>query len=207
MKYLKMLGLAAVAAMAVMAFVGASSASATVICKTEVTEGCAASGWAYPLGTEGTASLKAGTTAVLETLGGSVLITCTESTVKSTLVKSGATTTVESGVSTLTFAKCTNPVVVLKPGSAELHWIAGTDNGTLTTKGTEVTVNVAPFGSCIYGTGPSLDAGVTEGGNPGKMKLSVVVPKVGGSFACPAEARVTAEYTATSPTNAWVAGS
>lgn len=135
-----------------------------------------------------------------------MLITCTESTVKSTLANAGsAATTVESGISTLTFAKCTNPVVVLKPGKAELHHIAGTDNGTLTTIGTEVTVNVSPFGSCIYGTGASLDAGVTEGGNPGRMKLNVVVPKVGGGFTCPSEARVTGEYTATSPTNAWVA--
>jgi len=203
MKNLKMLGLALVAAAALMALVGAGTASATVICKNNLnTEKCSEP---YPVGTEGTASLKAGTSALIETLGGTVMNTCTESTVKSTIKVAGsATSTVESGTSTLTFAKCTNPVVVLKPGSAVLHWITGTDNGTLTTVGTEVT-SVTQFGSCVYGTGPSLDAGVTEGGNPGRIKLSVAVPKVGGGFACPAEARVTAEYTATSPTNAWVA--
>jgi hypothetical protein len=34
MKYLKMLGLAAIAAMGLMAFLGASTASATVLCET-----------------------------------------------------------------------------------------------------------------------------------------------------------------------------
>ena len=64
MKYVKMLGLAAVAAMALMAFLGASSASATVLCKTHITSGCAAAGWDYAGPLE--ASLKPGTSAFLE---------------------------------------------------------------------------------------------------------------------------------------------
>lgn len=202
MKHLRILALAVVGAAALMAFTGAT-ASATVICKNNLnTEKCSEP---YPVGTKGKASLQAGTTAVLETLGGEILITCTESVVESSLEQAGsATTTVKSAVSTITFAKCTNPVVVLKPGYAELHWIKGTDNGTLTTIGTEVTVSTI-FGSCIYGTGLGIDAGTTVGGNPGSLSLSVVVPKVGGGFACPAEARVTGKYVATSPTNAWVA--
>lgn len=207
MKYLKMLGLAAVAAAALMAFVGAGTASATVICKTQMTEGCAASGWAYPAGTEGTASLAAGTTAVLETTAGETLITCTESVVKSTLANAGsATTTVESGVSSITFGSCSQTVDTLKGGSAVLHWIAGTDNGTLTTFGTRVTVQV--FGvSCVYGPSEGQDVGNTIGGNPGSMTLSAVFNRVEGGFLCPADARFTGKYVATSPTNAWVAAS
>jgi hypothetical protein len=203
MKHLKMFGLAAVAAVAMMAVVGAGTAPATVICKNNLnTEKCSEP---YPAGTKGKASLEAGTTAVLETLGGSVLITCTESVVESSLEQPGSSvSTVKSAVSTITFAKCNQTVIVLKPGYAELHWIKGTDNGTLTTIGTEVTVTTI-FGSCTYGTGLGLDAGTTVGGNPGSMMLSVVVPKVAGGFACPTEARVTGKYVATSPTNAWVA--
>lgn len=203
MKYLKMLSLAAVAAAALMAFLGAGTASATVICKNNLnTTACSEK---YPVGTKGTASLAAGTTAVLETTAGEALVTCTESVISSTLENAGsATTTVKSGVSTMTFANCNLPVVVLKGGSAELHHIAGTDNGTLTTFGTEVTVQI--FGTtCVYGSGSGLDVGITVGGNPGSMQLSTVFPRISGSFICPADARFTGKYVATSPTNAWVA--
>jgi hypothetical protein len=204
MRYFKTLGLAAVAVAALMAFVGAGTASATVICKNNLnTEKCSEP---YPVGTKGTASLAAGTTAILETTAGETLVTCTESTISSTLENAGsATTTVKSGVSTMTFGKCTVPVVVLKGGSAELHHIAGTDNGTLTTFGTEVTVNTIFFGSCVYGSGNGLDVGTTIGGNPGSMTLSTVFPKISGGIACPSDARFTGKYVATSPTNAWVA--
>src|SRR5215470_1129708 len=82
MKYVKMLGLAAVAAMGLMAFLGASTASATVACKTQLTANCHSSGWAYPAGTLWDASLEPGSTAILEaTSGGTLEDTCTESTV------------------------------------------------------------------------------------------------------------------------------
>jgi hypothetical protein len=203
MKYLKMLGLAALAAAAVMAVVGVGTASATVICKNNLsTTACSEK---YAVGTEGTASLAAGTTALLETTGGEVLVTCTGSTIKSTLADAGsAATTVKSGVSPMNFTGCNLTVHVLKGGSAELHHIAGTDNGTLTTFGTEVTTQI--FGvSCTYGSGNGLDVGTTVGGNPGSMTLSTVFPKVAGGFLCPADARFTGKYVATSPTNAWVA--
>jgi hypothetical protein len=204
MKYLKMLGLAAVAAAALMAFLGAGTASATVICKTEPVAGVCPTGWTYPAGTEGTASLEAGTSSSLETTGGELLVTCSGAVAKSTLKESGATSTVISGVSTLTFEKCSNMTVTLTGGSAELHWIPGTNNGTLTTIGTEVTVNILGV-SCIYGSGSGLDVGTTVGGNPGSLTINTVFPRVGGSFVCPSTARYTGKYTATSPKNAWVA--
>jgi len=204
MKYLKMLGLAAVAAAALMAIVGAGTASATVICKNNLnTEKCSEP---YPAGTKGTASLAAGTSALLQTTAGETMVTCTESVISSTLENPGsATTTVKSGVSTMTFAKCTVPVVVINGGYAELHHIAGTDNGTLTTFNTEVTVNTVFFGSCVYGSGKGLDVGNTIGGNPGSMTLNTVFSKISGGIACPSDARFTGKYVATSPTNAWVA--
>lgn len=205
MKYLKMLGLAAMAAAVLMAIVGAGTASATVICKNNLnTEKCSEP---YAVGTEGTASLAAGTTALFATTEGEVLDTCTESTIKSTLKEAGSsTTTVKSGVSTMTFGKCTFATKVLNGGSAELHWIKGTDNGTLTTFNTEVTINTVFFGSCVYGA-PStgIDVGTTVGGNPGSMTLNTVFPRISGSFICPEDGVFTGKYVATSPTNAWVA--
>jgi hypothetical protein len=202
MKHLKTLGLAAIAAAALMAFLGAGTASATVICKNNLnTEKCSEP---YPVGTEGTASLVE--SAKLTDTSGNVLDTCTGSTIKSTLKEAGsATTTVKSGVSTMTFTGCTFPTTVINGGSAELHWISGTDNGTLTTFNTEVTINTGLFGSCIYGPGNGADVGTTVGGNPGSMTLNVVVTRFGGNFACPATAKFTGKYVATSPTNAWVA--
>jgi hypothetical protein len=205
MRHLKMLGLAAIAATALMAFLGAGTASATVICKNNLnTTTCSEK---YPVGTEGTASLAAGTSMILETTGGSTLDTCTGSTVKSSIKEAGsATTTVTSNLSSITFANCTFPTTTVSPGSAVLHHIAGTDNGTLTTLNTEVTINTGFFGACTYGMGSATDLGTTVGGNPGSITINSLVPLVKNeSGLCPAEARLTAKYVATSPTNAWVA--
>lgn len=204
MKYLKMLGLAAVAAMALMAFVGAGSASATVLCKTAPVGGVCPEGWDYAAGTEGTASLTE--SLVLETKEGTILDTCSGSTVQSTLSNTGsAAETIKSKLSSITFTGCTKTTDTINPGSGEVHWIAGTSNGTLTTFSTEVTVNTI-FGSCVYGAkATGTDYGTTVGGNPGSLTLNTLIPRVSGNFACPAEARITGKYVATNPTNAWVA--
>lgn len=204
MKYLKMLALAAIAAVALMAFVGAGSASATVICQTEPVGGVCPEGWDYLAGTKGDASLTE--SLILETTGGTVLDTCKGSTVQSSLENTGGVTaTVRSGLSSLTLTECTKTTDTINPGSAELHWIAGTNNGTLTTIGTEVTVNTI-FGSCVYGAkATGTDYGTTVGGNPGSLTINTLIPKISGTLACPAEARLTGKYVATSPTKAWVA--
>jgi hypothetical protein len=205
MKHLKMLALAAVSVGALLAVAGVGTASATVICKNNLnTTTCSEK---YPVGTEGTASLAAGTSAQLTNTAGESVETCRESVVKSTLKEAGSSmTTVKSGVSTMTFSACTFPTTVINGGSAELHHIAGTDNGTLTTFNTEVTINTFFFGSCIYGPESGADVGTTVGGNPGSMTLNVIaLKKPGSSFACPETTKFTGKYVATSPTNAWVA--
>jgi hypothetical protein len=200
MTYLKRLGVVAVAALAAMAIVGAGTASATVICKNNLnTEHCSEP---YEKGAKGVASLTQ--SAILETTGGVTLDTCTGSTVESTLADPGSsTTTVKSGISTITWAGCTGTTDTLSGGTAELHWISGTNNGTLTTIGTEVTVQTLGV-SCIYGSGTATDVGTTVGGNPGHLTVSAGFPKIGGSFVCPSTVVFTGEYVATSPKNAWV---
>lgn len=205
MKYFTMIGLAALSAAVPMAL-GATTASATVFCKNNTsTEACTEK---YPVGTVGLSSLKAGTTSVLETLSGTVLDTCTGSSVEETLKNEGsATTTVTASipVGSLNWGTCTKTTDTLAGGEGEIHWIAGTDNGTITAKGFEVTANTI-FGSCIYGLGAEMkDWGTIFGGAPGKFVASAVVTKRGGVATCPAEVRVTGEFITTSPNVGYIA--
>jgi hypothetical protein len=199
MKHLKILGVVLVAATALFAIVGAGTAPATVICKNNLnTEKCSEP---YPVGTKGKASLTESIRAT--TTEGTVLSTCTGSVVESTLEKAGSsTTTVKSGVSTITWSGCTNSTITINGGFAELHHIAGTDNGTLTTFNTEVTINTGFFGSCVFSSGGGTDVGTTVGGNPGSFTLNAVFQRVSGL--CPSTLRVTGKYVATEPKNAWV---
>jgi len=202
MKYIKMLGLAAVAAMALMAF-GAGTASATKLC-TVNTDPCPA-GSTEPVETEIHATLTANTTAVLETSGGTVLDTCTESTVKGKTAKTAAATgeSVKGDIETLTWGNCTRTTTTEAVGNLELHDAAGAD-GTLTATGTtEVTIDTI-FGSCIYGTGTGLNLGAVKGGSPATLSINVGVPKISGNFACPATGIWTANYTVTKPTSLFI---
>ena len=203
MKYLKMLALAAVAAMALTAFLGAGSASATVLCKTQMTEGCHAAGWAYPKGTLIDASLEAGTTLRLKDTAGNTLVTCTASTVKGETTNTGSSTETPDGiVSVLTFAPCDSTVHTIKTGILEVHWIPGTDNGTLTSKEAEVTVTI--FGvSCGYSTGNGTDVGIATGGSMGTGDFNAIVKKSNGGFLCPETAVWEGAYTITEPAGAF----
>jgi hypothetical protein len=203
MKYLKMLGLAAVAAMALMAFVGAGSASATVICKTEVTP--CPSGWMVSQGEEVSASLEG--TAKLETTAAepTVLDTCTAGSVSGPTEQTGSATETVS----IKFTKeqlswgsptsCTNTTDTVSGGTIEFHWISPWSM-TVTVKEAKVTVNTLGT-SCTYGFGSEYkDIGIInppKEGGPAKMVISTLVPKTEGNFLCPGEARWTATYKVT----------
>lgn len=204
MKYLKMLGLAVVAAMALMAFLGAGSASATVLCKTPLTSGCAESGWAYPVGTEVDLSLTGST--VTEATGGTVVDTCQEGTLGGETTNiGGSSETVDWNVSSMWSNSCTRPTFPLVNGSLEVHWISGTDNGTLVGRNTEVTKSTI-FGTCTYGTAPTgTHFGTIVGGNPATVSVSSVFPLLKGAAACPQDVRWTGSYTITSPQPLYIA--
>jgi hypothetical protein len=215
MKYVKMLGLAAVAAAALMAFVGASTASATVLCNVEPTEGSsnATKGTVCPSGhaMEGVAIH-----AVLDPGTGAAKLTtafknieCNKSTVEGTTGAEGdATHTVSGTISTLTFEECNCTVTVLKKGTLEVHWIADTFNGTLTSSGAEVTASCSTiFGTvhCIYATN-ATDLGVATGGNPATMDIeSADIPRLPTSGLCDESANWDAKYEVTSPKPLYVA--
>ena len=162
MKYLKMLGLAAVAAMALTAF-AVGSASATTL---EV-EGSTTNAEVTI-----TASLEPSTTATLRTTGGLFANTCTESHVHGNTVSPFTGTTVGGPITTLTFSKCTEePVVVHQKGSLTITHIAGTTNGTVTSSGAEVTVP-SPIGTLTCKTGGGTDIGKLTGATNGTTNLT-----------------------------------
>lgn len=155
MKHLKMLGFAACAAMALMAF-AASSASATTFAVTGVKQ---------TANITITATLEAGTSAVLQKTDGSFANTCTESDVHGTTTSFTAAGTGSIGgpVSSLTFSKCTTEKVETdEAGSLTVEWIKGTSNGTLKSSGAKVTVP-SPFGKLTCTTGTGTDIGTLTG--------------------------------------------
>jgi hypothetical protein len=157
MKYLKMLGLAAVAAAALMAIVGVTAASATTL---EI--GGVKQTGAVTIG----ATLKPGTSATLVDEFGTTTDTCTESTVhgKTTTFTATGTNEIDGKVETLTFGKCSHTTTVINPGVLYVGWIKGTTNGTVTSAGAEVTVNSTFFGaSAICKTGTGTDIGTLTG--------------------------------------------
>jgi hypothetical protein len=198
MKYIKMLGLAAVAAATLMAFIGAGSASATTI---------HSSGGKLPKGTTINAVLRSGTEAVLQAGFGN--IACGESTVHGiTSTTGGAAETVEGNIGTLTFGACTgDTVTVLKTGVLAIHHIAGTTNGTLTGFGSEATTVSHNVGGvhCIYRT-ETTDLGALTGNNKGNAVVHVdtTLHRVPTSFLCKSTATWTATYEVTSPSPLWV---
>jgi hypothetical protein len=204
MKHLKILGLAVVAAAALMAFVGASSASATVLCKEGKGEVCP-EGQTYPAGTKIEAKLVAGTKAKLVTAFKT--IECEESAVSGeTSAEEAEPLTGPEG--TLSFSKCNCETVnVLKAGTLSTTWIAGTNNGTLSSTGSETTVQCASlFGTvhCIYVT-EKTDVGTLAGGNPAKLTAKATIPRLTTDSLCAEKSEWSAEYEVTSPKPLFVA--
>jgi len=216
MKRIKMLGLASVAVAVLTAFVGASTASATVLCKTSATTSCPA-GWAMAKGEK--------LHVVLETGGSSVLteeapehtvkaIVCTASTVEGEVTSAGsATETVKANVTALTFTGCTSPKLggtactftTLKGGTLEAHANSG-GNGTLTSSGTEMTTSCnSIFGSihCIFTTN-NTNIGTVNGtpttGKTATLKVfEALLTQVATSPLCPEKAGWDGEYEITTP--------
>ena len=200
MKYVKMLALAAVAAGALMAFIGAGTASATVLCSTTA-DPCPA-GQSWPVNTVLDFSIPSGSTANLVDTTGEELDKCSTSTVKGKISNAGGSTATTTGaVEELTWGSCTFPTKTLTLGNLEIHKISSTSNGTLTADGTfEVTINTIFFGSCIYGVTSGVDLGELTEGSPAVFHANAVAEKFSGSnLACPSTSKWTATYTLTSP--------
>lgn len=217
MKYVRLLGLAAVAAAALMAIVGASSASATVFCKTPPTEGSEGtktqgttcpSGWAYGAGTRNheVAVEKVTMSTEFETLQ------CNESTVRGEIQQEGGATETPNGpVDTLTFTgSCNCTIVVTKAGTQEFHWIPDTFNASITSSGSEVTAICSTiFGTvhCIYVT-ENTDLGEITGSENSKAAVTHInaeMPSKTTSGLCGEESHWIGNYEVTEPKPLYIA--
>jgi hypothetical protein len=201
---LKSFALAAVMAAAFMAL-AASTASAT-----ELTNG---SGEMITAGTAITSSAE-GTTTLHPPFGD---IECKKSTVEgSTTNTGGAAETVNGKIKEeepkpgevihgLSFTECNATVTILKSGSLEIHTRTGSadNNGTLTSSGTEVTVEFIGT-HCIFKTS-STDIGTLTGstntGGNATLDIEATIPRTGGRSGafCGSTAQWTGSYKVTSP--------
>ena len=197
MKYLKMLGLLAVAAASLMAFAGTASAT--------ITNG----GGAYdgPLVSSSSNS----------ELDGSVDVKCKSSVVEGSVEKGNTSGT----ISNLSFTECggdtVTPIPITEVISSEptVHKtyygsLAVASNGTVTSSGAEVTVQLhrSIFGfpittHCIYATNNTAVGTLTEGVNPAVIHLSGTnIPQKPTDSACGESAQWTGTYTVSTPTGA-----
>jgi hypothetical protein len=202
MKYLKMLGLAAIAAMGLMAFVGAGTASATVLCTATETP-CSTAHEISPSNDQHLVATQTGTGILEEdkAVNPATLVTCSGSELTALSTKTGGTVeTPTAEVKTLDWSGCTSTVTTVATGSLEIHHIEGTDNGTVTSSGTEVTTAILGVSCTFKGT----DLGTLTGGTSPVMDINATVDKTAGSFVCPAHATWTATYNITTPTPLYV---
>lgn len=195
MKHLKMLALAAMAVTAVVAFVGAGTASASVVFKINP-DGTLTT---LPIGTVIDASQTA--SAKLSSTGGATLDTCTGATIKTKLT-SNSTPGAKGTNEALTWSGCTEPTETSLLGEMEISPIGSGPNGTVTAKKTVVKVNTTIFGAvCEYTAGESLDlgtlVGATSPSGSSSIEINTVVPAK-NSFFCP-DAKWEANFKITEP--------
>ncbi|MFL5340814.1 MAG: hypothetical protein ACJ8F7_11755, partial [Gemmataceae bacterium] len=138
MNHLKMLGLALIAAAALTAFLGAGTASATVLCENNETTGCK-----KDVLVEAKLDFSAEDSTALTGPFGIVIATCTSSTMEAELTNTGGGSfTALGSLTKLTFAGCNRKVTsTTTTGTLEIHQEPGTDNGTVTSNDTTVTVH------------------------------------------------------------------
>ncbi len=202
MKYVKLLGLAAVAAAALMVLLGAGSASAAVLCSTN-TSPC--TGTTYPAGTK--VKLEATGTMKFETLGGIVTGECSESSVSGTTSNAGgATESVKVAIPATgwTWQNCTRTITTTAGGTLEFGTNPGgpAGNGKLLVNGFDFVMN-SIFGTCVYGWGATTaNLGPVVGGSPATIEINTILPRMSGP--CPAESRWRAAYKVVEPSPLYV---
>ncbi|HET9198838.1 MAG TPA: hypothetical protein VFN92_11365 [Solirubrobacterales bacterium] len=154
MKYLKMLGLAALAATALAAWLGPATASATTV---EV------GGVAQNKAVAFTISLKSGTSTAFKDTTNNVVDTCTSSEINgNTVAPFTNVNAVNASVIEFYFANCTSgKTQVLKGGKLSFEWTVNT-NGTARSSEAEITVWDNIFGaSAVCKTGTTIIGTVT----------------------------------------------
>jgi len=200
MKYLKMLGLAAVAALALMAVVGARDASATTLKVNGITQ----------TGTvEIGASLEGGTKIIWKDGAGTTLDECFGSEIEGKVTTvTGAS--VSGPLSKLTISLCSHTTTTLAPGHLSITQIGSTANGTVVSIGAEITIVSTTFGaSAVCKTGAGTDIGTLTGATNGTSNTSKFATlDLNGKISCGilGTSTWTGSYIVTSPVELAVTG-
>jgi hypothetical protein len=196
MKRVMIPGAAIAAALMMVAVLGATSASAVVLCKT-ATNPCTS---VYPLETKLTADL-VGKSIFERTEVEQEVQRCEKGTLSASTKTQGTGTPVLATVTGLTLSECVGwSLTVLKPGTLEIRSILGTANGTVTWSGAELTFEALGL-DCRYGVN-NLDLGTLTGGTDPTLNINLAFPRVSE---CPAAAtRWTASFTFTTPSPLYV---
>lgn len=206
MKYLRIIGPTAAIAVAV-ALVGASTASATVLCTTNAsTTNCGAANH-VKAGSTIEAALEGLNQAVFEDVNNNVKWKCPSSNIRGTTEntgKAGESIGWKVAASELSFSNCGVEFVNSLAGTIEMHWISKTDNATLTAKGFKIEINA--FGSewCIYEFPTFTDMGVLKGANPASISVNAVMPRTNVCSFGPTSLRWTGTYTVREPNPLYV---
>jgi len=169
MKFFKTVGLAALV-VGVMMLGGPGGATATILTSPSGTE------YKSSIALELVANTKA---AFKSSFIGEII--CRTSLITGEVKSQGPSVTARVDLSTLDFFECSGPFSTLKAGSFEIHTelASANGNGTLTSNGTEVTVEVAGL-HCIFTTS-STDIGKVTGGTPATLTaLEAAIPRTGG---------------------------
>ncbi|MGN6215985.1 MAG: hypothetical protein ACTHN7_03375 [Solirubrobacterales bacterium] len=187
MKYLKMLGLAAVAAAALMAFAGAGSASATVLCHRAETP-CLQK---WPKGTEIEFTVRPGTKARWASEPTTVM-ECSSGDLKGSVASAGGSSeTVKIPLSTFEWSGSCAPAIssTLETGELEIHSISGSENGRVTLKGFTDRMENTPYGTCVYTSGSTgIGLGTLTASKTGEAIIDIettLTRKEGSSAFCP----------------------
>ena len=200
MRYVKILGLAAIAAGALMAFVGAGTASADVLCTTNTTNECA-SGWRV---THIVASQVG--TGVLKTTGGTTLDTCSGASVESEDTEGSETHEPGGAITSLTWSGCSATTTTINNGKLTIRTketAGGVHDNTVVADNTRVTIQL--FGiTCVYGSGEEKSLGDLTVGQDPILHINVAIPKIEGGGLCPASGQWEATFTVTNHNAIWL---
>jgi hypothetical protein len=216
MRVIKTLGLSAITAIAAMAFLGASSASAAVLCKETPTGEPAVCPEAA---TYGAGTIIEGTAVNPELTSDLADVICKHSETEAEITSTGnAEETVTGTIWSLNFTECRTTDIVPTactvtvrnlPYHAEVDWVEGTHDGRLTV----VDHGSGNPGALVECVGDLIDCTFEkglfdlplEGGNPAHITANQVQLESQGAV-CPEEAFWDATYEATGEnTEVWVA--
>lgn len=163
-----------------------------ILCKSTTTPCANAYGKETTIDTDATGSV------VFES-GGSTIATCTGGTIKAKTENAGTNQeAVKAPIETLSWSGCTQTTTTVAKGSLEIRRIAGTENGTVLGKNTQITLGILGT-SCTYGFGEESDLGTLTGKESPVIDISAEIPKTAGGATCPASIKWVAEYKVTEP--------